>query len=112
VKNTIKSSNEISSLFKTAHKITTGSFIALLHKADEERGPKGRVAFIAGKRLGSAPQRNRAKRLMREAAREEGFPRRDFDVVFIARERTAKNSLEAVLSDMKHLERRLKGVSP
>jgi ribonuclease P protein component len=109
VKNTIKSSNEISSLFKTAHKITTDSFIALSDRTNEERGPRGRVAFVAGKRLGNAPRRSRAKRLMREAAREAGFPQQGFDVVFIARERTARSSLETVMGDMKRLSRRLTG---
>jgi ribonuclease P protein component len=110
VKNTIKSSNEISSLFKMAHKITTASFIALVEKADEERGHKGRVAFIAGKRLGNAPKRNRAKRLMREAAREARLPWSGVDVIFIARERTVKGSFKMVMDDISRLQRRLSGI--
>jgi ribonuclease P protein component len=62
---------------------------------------------VAGKRLGNAPKRNRAKRLMREAARVVEMPQRGFDVVFIARERTTKNSLEAITDDMRRLLRRL-----
>lgn len=45
-----------------------------------------RVGFAAGKRLGSAPKRNRAKRLLREAFRlnQHRF-KSGFDLIFIAR---------------------------
>jgi ribonuclease P protein component len=107
VKGTIKSTDEISSLFKTAQKFTTGTLIALIHKTDGERGLSGRVAFVAGKRLGSAPRRNRAKRLLREAVRRTGVPRDDIDVVFIAREKTASSPLATVVEDMERVWEKL-----
>jgi ribonuclease P protein component len=107
VKNTIKSTDEISSLFKTARKTVTTSFMALVAEVDEDRGPCGRVAFIAGKRLGSAPRRNRAKRLMREAARKAGMPRHGVDVAFIAREETADATLDMIVRDMERVCRGL-----
>lgn len=47
-----------------------------------------RVAFVAGRRVGNAVGRNRAKRLMREAARSL-YPQLDagWDVVLVARRR-------------------------
>lgn len=104
---TIKSTDEISSLFKTAEKHTTGSLIALVCRTSPERGPNGRVAFIAGKRLGVAPRRNRAKRLLREAARQTGAPWTGYDIVFIAREKTTKTSLAVVMEDMLRVQKSL-----
>jgi ribonuclease P protein component len=103
VKHTIKSTDEISSLFKTARKITTANFMALVAEIDEDRGPRGRVAFIAGKRLGNAPRRNRAKRLMREAAQRAGMPQHGVDVAFVAREQTADATLDMIVRDMKRV---------
>jgi ribonuclease P protein component len=45
----------------------------------------GRVAFIAGKKLGGAVWRNRAKRRMRGLCNDIGGPFPNWDVVFIAR---------------------------
>jgi ribonuclease P protein component len=105
VKDTIKSTDEISSLFKMAHRFTTGSFIALANRLGEECGSRGRIAFIAGKRLGTAPRRNRAKRLMREAARRQKAPWQNLDVVFIARDATVDATLDVVLEDMQRFYR-------
>ena len=51
-------------------------------RSDEECG---RVAFVAGKRLGNAVWRNAAKRRMRAICREVGGPWDGFDVVFLAK---------------------------
>jgi ribonuclease P protein component len=47
----------------------------------------GDVAFVAGKRIGGAVERNRARRILREALRQvapRGVP--EHDVVLVARE--------------------------
>ena len=100
VKGTIKSKTDINKLFCVGRKITTKNVIALVTESLDERDQEGRVAFIAGKRLGNAPTRNRAKRVLREAARALRAPWRGFDVVFIAREATATASAENVLKDL------------
>ena len=114
MKGTIKSTDEISLLFKTARRITTGGLIVLYQTAlnpssNGERGPQGRVAFIAGKRLGDAPVRSRAKRRMREAARAAGAPWVGVDVAFVARERTALLPYEALKKDMECVRARIVG---
>lgn len=110
MKGTIKSTEEISSLFQKAQRTTTSNFIALAERRErDKRGAYGRLAFVAGKRLGSAPQRNRAKRLMREAARKAQAPWEAFDVVFVAREKIITATLDMVLKDMEHVKRRLVG---
>ncbi|MFC2028726.1 ribonuclease P protein component [Chloroflexota bacterium] len=61
--------------------------------------PGTRVAVTAGKRIGGAVQRNRAKRLLREAMREV-YPSitRGSDILLIAR----KSLLAAPLSELKN----------
>ena len=51
----------------------------------EQHDLNGRVAFIAGKKLGGAVWRNRAKRRMRGICGEIGGPFAGWDVVFIAK---------------------------
>ena len=71
---TIKSSREIDMVFRTATRVAHPLLIALIAQTPEGRGPQGRVAFIAGKRLGGAVLRNRSRRVLREAARRAGAP--------------------------------------
>jgi ribonuclease P protein component len=80
---------------------------ASLGKPDVRTCLRGRLAFVAGKRLGSAPERNRAKRLMREAAHQLKAPWDDRDVVFVARDKTVTATLDAVVRDMECLLRRM-----
>lgn len=85
MKDTIKSSREIDSMFRSAAKAGSHSLLVLARKTPEKRGPTGRVAFVAGKRLGGAVRRNRAKRVLRQAARDLGGPWPGWDVVLVAR---------------------------
>jgi ribonuclease P protein component len=100
MKHTIKSKADFEELFSTGRRISTRNILALIATNNNERDHYGRVAFVAGKRLGSAPLRNRAKRVMREAARATGAPWRGFDVILIARSTTAHASVEANRADM------------
>ena len=81
---TIKSSREIDSIFRDSQRVAHPLFIALIARTPEGRGPEGRVAFIAGRRMGSAVRRNRAKRVLRAAVRSAGGPWSGFDVLLIA----------------------------
>lgn len=82
---TITSTREIDALFQSAQRASHPLVVALVAPTPEARGSGGRTAFIAGKRLGGAVQRNRAKRVLREAARRAGAPWPGFDVALLAR---------------------------
>ena len=103
MKGTIKSSEEISELFKTGKRVDHRALIALIAETNNKRGLSGRVAFIAGKKLGSAPQRSRAKRVLREAARRKGAPWEGFDVVLIAKNTTLTASFQEILVAMERI---------
>jgi ribonuclease P protein component len=61
-------------------------------------GPPG-VAFLAGRRVGGAVQRNRAKRVLREAYRTSDADVSDLEaLVFIATERTGAVPFEELKS--------------
>lgn len=88
MKGTIKSKIEMERLFQVGRR--SSSYLMTVIVAERPGGsPQGRCAFVAGKRLGPAPLRNRCKRVMREAARELGGPWDGHDVVFVARRRVA-----------------------
>lgn len=55
-----------------------------VHARARDDGDPGRVAVVAGRRVGGAVQRNRAKRRLRVVVRGEGVPR-GVDVVVVAK---------------------------
>jgi ribonuclease P protein component len=97
---TIKSSREIEAVFREAKRAAHPLIVVLAIQTPEGRGQKGRVAFIAGKKLGNAVIRNRSKRVMRESARRCAGPWSGYDVLLIARSATrdaACGELDAAL---------------
>ena len=44
----------------------------------------GKIAFVAARRLGTAPFRNRCKRVLREAAREMDLPPESANIILFA----------------------------
>lgn len=100
---TIKSSEEISSLFKNGRRYSN-KYVSFIF---EERKPcfegktkhdlNGRVAFIAGKKNGNAVWRNSSKRRLREICRALNGPWNGFDVIFIAKKPLLEESYSKVL---------------
>lgn len=81
---TIKSRGEITVLFTQGRRVHT-PYITLIVLPVKQHDQTGRVAFIAGKKLGNAVWRNSAKRRMREICRACGGPFQTFDVIFLAK---------------------------
>ena len=64
---------------------------------DNRHDQNGRVAFIAGKKLGGAVWRNKAKRRMRALCLDLGGPWDNKDIVFLAKLRVIGSSYSKVL---------------
>ncbi|TVP88805.1 MAG: ribonuclease P protein component [Alkalicoccus sp.] len=63
-----------------------------------------RIGLSVSKKLGNAVQRNRIKRIMKEALRDAAEElRQDCDVVIIARKPAASMELEEVRKSLKHV---------
>lgn len=99
---TIRSSREIDRLFASARRATNKFVIVLVATTPEGRGPEGRVAFVAGKKLGNAPLRNRSKRVLRATAAALGAPWAGHDVVLIARAGTAAATSAELRASLEH----------
>ncbi|WP_165052734.1 MULTISPECIES: ribonuclease P protein component [unclassified Adlercreutzia] len=102
---TIKSSAEISDLFASGRRVK-GSYLTLIVRSRvvgdttegvKQHGRNGRVAFIAGKKLGNAVWRNAAKRRMRAICRDLGGPWAGYDVIFLAKSSLTVASYSKVL---------------
>jgi ribonuclease P protein component len=91
---TIKSSREIDAIFRGAKRATHPLLIVLAAQTPETRGPAGRVAFVAGKKIGGAVVRNRSRRVLRATARRAGGSWPNWDVVLVARQGTAQAAPE------------------
>ena len=92
----IKSSTEISNLFKVGKRYNSYTLTLLVYKQVKQHDQKGRVAFIAGKKNGNAVWRNKAKRRLRAICRDCGGPWEGFDVVFIAKPSTTNAAYSKV----------------
>lgn len=82
---TIKSTCEFEKVFKAGRRYSH----PLLRIRAVHHGGSGKVAFVAPKRLGTAPTRNRGKRVLREAARTCGLPFDGYSMILLATDRTA-----------------------
>jgi ribonuclease P protein component len=86
---TLKAPSEIDALFRAGRRGSTDVILILSTRTPEQRGPEGRVVFVAGKKLGGAVMRNRCKRVLRDAVRRAGGPWSGFDVAVVARKDAA-----------------------
>ena len=85
---TIKSKREFEKVFKAGRRYSHPLLrIRVLHH--DEGGSGGQVAFVAPKRIGRAPVRNRGKRVLRAAAASCGLPAEGTSVILLATDRTA-----------------------
>ncbi|MBD3414874.1 MAG: ribonuclease P protein component [Candidatus Aminicenantes bacterium] len=83
-KERIKKKREFSFLYKNGNRYT-GKHFRIIYLANEYK--HSRLAAVAGKRIGSAVKRNKAKRWIRDLfRRNKGLLKRSTDLIIIARE--------------------------
>lgn len=91
---TIQSSRDVDSLFQRGSRAANTYVVVIAAPTEPERGPSGRVVFIAGKRIGNAVFRNRCKRVLRASAARLSLDVPGWDIALMARPATAKASPE------------------
>lgn len=104
MKGTVKSKEDVERLFRKGERSSSYLMTVIALPA----GVPGRMTFIAGKKTGTAPFRNRCKRVMRDVAHQLGGPWDGYDVVFVARKAVARSRRDKVVRVMReqleHLE--------
>lgn len=104
---TITAHSDIDRLFAGKRRVQSPALLVLAAKTPETRDQRGRVLFVAGKRLGGAVRRNRSKRLLREMVRRAGGPWPGWDVALVARAATAEAGIETLDSALETAVRSL-----
>ena len=97
MKGTIKSKADVERLFQRGRRSSSSLMTVIIY---ENGGLPVRYAFIAGKKLGCAPFRNRCKRVMRDAVRLLDLPVVGYDIAFVARRRVGHASQGEIVTQM------------
>ncbi len=79
----------------------------IVNRDQKRHGQYGRVAFIAGKRLGNAVWRNGAKRRMRAICHDLHNDWDGYDVLFVARMNILSAPYQRVLASIQNQIKRL-----
>ena len=93
---------------RLGRKLVRRHFILLVYAREAAVPGPARLGLVVSKRVGNAVQRNRTKRLIREAFRQssEVWPG-NFDFLFIARSSLSELGSDAVLAEFRALEQAL-----
>ena len=93
----LRDGRAIAAVLRGRRKRATERLVVHVLQRDDER--PARLAVVASRRVGGAVQRNRAKRLLREAARTRAWSPGN-DVVLVARKACAHSVLAEVVGDL------------
>jgi ribonuclease P protein component len=104
---TITATADIDKLFKAGRRASHALVVVLAADSPEARDQRGRVVFVAGRKLGGAVVRNRCKRVLRESCRRTGGPWPGKDVALVARAGIATAAPDEIDEAIRGLIRRL-----
>jgi ribonuclease P protein component len=100
----LRSKAQIDRVFREGRKVVQSGLVAWMAPTSPP-GTRCRLGLSVSRRVGNAVERNRVKRVLREAFRSVTLPEAPLDIVFIARPgrapatlAAARASLEAVLA--------------
>lgn len=98
---TLKENRDFRRLYKQSTSLVSPALVVYLK---ENHAGFSRLGITAGKKIGGAVLRNRAKRVVREAYREL-LPlfKKDVDMVIVARKKCAFVKMDVVLEELKSL---------
>ena len=83
---TLKTNSDFRRAYARGKSYTNPALVMYVRK---NRAGSCRIGITASKKIGNAVQRNRARRVIREAFRQVNLPLRgNFDIVFVARTKT------------------------
>lgn len=85
MRGTLTRKKEIERLFEQGRAARTHFLTVIARDCGSGSDKDGRVMIVAGRSIGSAVRRNRAKRVLREAVRRAGGPWLGYQVAVIAR---------------------------
>lgn len=104
----IKKRREFKDADARGRRVLTRGFVFLVCPREDAPNQPARLGITASRRLGDAPTRNRAKRLVREAFRAvRGQLRPGFDLVVIVRQMRKDTGLAQVLDEWVRAQPRL-----
>ncbi len=102
---TIKSKRDFEKVFRGGKRLNHP--LVRLTVSPVEGDGVGRVAYVAAKKLGCAPHRNRCKRVLRAAAAEADFPPEGFDVILFSTPATYEATSHEVAAALAKLRKRI-----
>ncbi|MBW3657104.1 MAG: ribonuclease P protein component [Actinobacteria bacterium] len=100
----LRSSRDIAAVLRGRRQRAGRLAVVYVHRTDEDR--PARIAVVASRKVGSAVARNRAKRLLREAAARVAWAP-GADVVLVARHACATAAMPGVREELVQLARDL-----
>jgi ribonuclease P protein component len=90
-------------VYRQGEKVVCKYSVAFIHRLGQADGDPA-FGFVASKRVGNAVERNRAKRLLREAAREitRDLSRPDVWIVLVAKSVILNTAYSEIVRDLKN----------
>ncbi len=103
----IRKTKEFLNVYKRGKSVVTKNVVMYYKKNNINNN---RLGISVSKKVGKAVVRNRAKRLIKEAFREQNIPVNSFgyDIVFVARVRMKFANMDIIRRDVSNLVKKLK----